>query len=149
MTTEAQIEAVARKLHEQHATAMNVELSWQDSSDRGKAMYRDQAAEIMGGLGNTILPRLPNCGSHLAKDNTGKWHYINHAGMWQACPPPFAANNGDYIVRAVNAHDDMIKALQDVVNWFQASDDAGNARGGANIYKMCRAALAKAGGCAE
>ena len=35
------------------------------------------------------LPRLENCGRYLAQDNKGQWHYINHAGTWQACPPPF------------------------------------------------------------
>ena len=23
-----------------------------------------------------------------AKDSDGQWHYVNHAGTWQACPPP-------------------------------------------------------------
>lgn len=35
------------------------------------------------------LPKLPNTGTYLAKNNTGQWFYINHAGTWQTCPPPF------------------------------------------------------------
>lgn len=23
-----------------------------------------------------------------AQDSDGQWHYVNHAGTWQACPPP-------------------------------------------------------------
>lgn len=26
-----------------------------------------------------------------AKDSDGQWHYVNHAGTWQTCPPPFAS----------------------------------------------------------
>lgn len=40
------------------------------------------------------IPRLPNCGSYLAKDNTGQWHYLNHAGTWQTCPAPFREDEG-------------------------------------------------------
>ena len=25
-----------------------------------------------------------------AKDSDGQWHYVNHAGTWQTCPPPIA-----------------------------------------------------------
>lgn len=35
------------------------------------------------------LPKLDNCGKYLAEDNNGQWHYVNHAGTWQGCPPPF------------------------------------------------------------
>ncbi|QSY98590.1 hypothetical protein J2J97_32315 (plasmid) [Rhizobium bangladeshense] len=34
------------------------------------------------------IPRLENCGRYIAQDNTGQWHYINHAGTWQGCPNP-------------------------------------------------------------
>ena len=37
------------------------------------------------------IPRLPNCGRYMAIDNNGQWHYLNHAGTWQAFqgyPPP-------------------------------------------------------------
>lgn len=40
------------------------------------------------------LPKLDNCGKYLAQDNTGQWHYINHAGTWQGCPPPFPLTEG-------------------------------------------------------
>lgn len=25
-----------------------------------------------------------------AQDSDGQWFYVNHAGTWQGCPPPFA-----------------------------------------------------------
>jgi len=31
---------------------------------------------------NRLLPRLDNCGTYLAKDNKGQWHYLNHANSW-------------------------------------------------------------------
>ncbi|GHA15503.1 hypothetical protein GCM10007989_07850 [Devosia pacifica] len=34
------------------------------------------------------IPNLDNCGTYLAKDNKGQWHYRNHAGTWQAYPGP-------------------------------------------------------------
>lgn len=42
-----------------------------------------------------VLPKLANCGHYLAEDNTGQWHYINHANTWQAYPgPPAVAAGG-------------------------------------------------------
>jgi hypothetical protein len=35
-------------------------------------------------------PKLGNCGTDLAHDNKGQWHYINHANTWQLCPGPAA-----------------------------------------------------------
>lgn len=37
---------------------------------------------------DTAIPPLANCGTYLAQDNQGQWHYLNHARTWQACPPP-------------------------------------------------------------
>lgn len=47
------------------------------------------------------LPKLPNTGTYLAKDNTGQWFYINHAGTWQTCPPPFPAHEAPIPVNLV------------------------------------------------
>jgi hypothetical protein len=30
-----------------------------------------------------------------AKDSDGQWHYVNHAGMWCACPPPITPAKQD------------------------------------------------------
>lgn len=35
-----------------------------------------------------VIPRLSNCGKYLAQDNTGNWHYLNHAGTWQGFQGP-------------------------------------------------------------
>ncbi len=35
-----------------------------------------------------VLPKLANCGHYIAEDNTGQWHYINHANTWQTYPGP-------------------------------------------------------------
>lgn len=37
------------------------------------------------------IPRYEGA-SHFALAN-GQWHYINHAGTWQTCPPPFPARS--------------------------------------------------------
>jgi hypothetical protein len=37
------------------------------------------------------VPDFPAAGkgvSFYAKDSDGQWHYVNHAGMWCACPSP-------------------------------------------------------------
>jgi len=48
-----------------------------------------------------------------AKDSDGQWHYVNHAGAWQTCPPPadhaaaLAAaemRGREEAVRAIRAH---------------------------------------------
>lgn len=57
--------------------------------DNPSRMKQDEAliAAIAGD--EKGFPKLENCGTYLAKDNTGQWHYINHANTWQTCPPPF------------------------------------------------------------
>ncbi len=35
-----------------------------------------------------VIPCLSNCGKYLAQDNTGNWHYLNHAGTWQGFQGP-------------------------------------------------------------
>lgn len=34
------------------------------------------------------IPRLENCGVYWARDNSGFWHYLNHAGSWQGFRGP-------------------------------------------------------------
>lgn len=36
-------------------------------------------------------PTLPDASQYYATDRSGQWHYVNHAGAWQACPPPFSS----------------------------------------------------------
>lgn len=49
----------------------------------------DEQAEVVGALERgEVLPKLANCGHYLAEDNTGQWHYINHANTWQPYPGP-------------------------------------------------------------
>jgi len=48
--------------------------------------------------------------------------------------------------RAVNSHDELVEALQEVVNWLQFNGSAANARGSTAIGVICKSALAKASG---
>lgn len=60
------------------------------------------------------LPRLANCGRYLAEDNTGQWHYINHAGEWQTCPPPSAGTGTSGWDWSVDAVDVLPFSLSDL-----------------------------------
>lgn len=60
-------------------------------ANEGVALLRE-APDVSGTADEELrtIPRLPNCGKFYAKDNTGQWHYINHAGRWVTCPPLIA-----------------------------------------------------------
>jgi hypothetical protein len=60
------------------------------------------------------LPRLANCGRYLAEDNVGQWHYINHAGEWQTCPPPSAGTGTSGWDWSVDAVDVLPFSLSDL-----------------------------------
>lgn len=72
----------------------------------------DAPALSAGATGN--LPRLANCGRYLAEDNTGQWHYINHVGEWQACPPPSAGTGTSGWDWSVDAVDVLPFSLSDL-----------------------------------
>ena len=38
--------------------------------------------------------------SFFAKDSDGCWYYVNHAGEWHSCPPPFALPRGLVFIEA-------------------------------------------------
>src|SRR5690606_32228343 len=61
-----------------------------DDEIEEQALYTHPAPQQSG----PVLPKLENCGTYFAKDNAGQWHYINHAGTWQGCPPPFPQPSG-------------------------------------------------------
>ena len=59
------------------------------------------------------IPRLENCGRHLACNNQGQWFYINHGGTWQTFQGVDAANAVEYKARADAAE----ALLDDLLGW--------------------------------
>lgn len=65
-------------------------------------------------------------------------------------PPPYVGHtnfgdeskaNAELIIRAVNAHDDLVGALKAVARWLETSDQAMDARGSADIDRRVHKAL--------
>lgn len=54
------------------------------NTERAAAAAWNRCRPVQG----DVLPKLANCGHYLAEDNTGQWHYINHANTWQSYPGP-------------------------------------------------------------
>jgi hypothetical protein len=46
------------------------------------------AQEISNIIKRRTIPRLDNCGVHIAQDNKGQWYYLNHADTWQTYQGP-------------------------------------------------------------
>ena len=86
------------------------------------------------------LPRLANCGRYLAEDNVGQWHYINHAGEWQTCPPPSAGTGTSGWDWSVDAVDVLPFSLSDLER--NATAQMGEARG---ALAIALSAIEKAG----
>jgi len=62
------------------AKAMAPRTSFKDAILDGPFIWRPRQAPEFDTQGKGV--------QFFAKDSDGQWHYVNHAGTWQACPPP-------------------------------------------------------------
>jgi peptidoglycan hydrolase CwlO-like protein len=59
-------------------------------------------------------PKLGNCGTYLAHDNKGQWHYLNHANTWQAYQAELDAADAriEELQAELQEQDEIINRLQ-------------------------------------
>jgi len=95
------------------------------------------------GKPDDILPRLENCGRYLAQDNKGQWHYINHAGTWQGCPPPFLSVEEER--EACAAYHDDLAARHDETREGLRGPNRANHGLMARVHRNAAAAIRKRG----
>lgn len=88
-----------------------------------RAYVEDVARAIMAAKAE-CMPNLGNTGTYLAKDNAGQWHYINHAGTWQGCPPPFPSVEDEREACAQIAEDSRIDPEVDHVGLVDGANRA-------------------------
>lgn len=120
-----------------------------DNSNRARQReYQNGHAKsvAISTLGSRALPsREKGKGDQMGKHTPGPWQkragcgtsFDIHADMWAVCSGLSEAD-ADFIIKAVNSHDEMLEALIQVKRL--------NAKQDSDIEWLCKIAIAKAGG---
>jgi hypothetical protein len=76
-----------------------------------------------------------------AKDSDGQWHYVNHAGTWQGCPVPVAADQQRPDTRFAEDPQVDIAAIHRTIAYREACERLLPSAAHREVIAKCRDAL--------